>query len=208
MGKFEVVPSKEIQTREWFAAHIDEFEYDIVESDYGFPDYILRDKEGNLIRAEAESTSSNFIAHHHDPEGCDMVVCWSHDVALPLPVFELSSGTVYAANEGAAAPEFSHADKQAKSKKTVAAMKKRMKEVVKDCPKEVKLFTDAMAEDLRAECLWLDLMTEPRMKLFAAQHVLEKALRENGGESILTAWGDLHPHDLFHRVCGNGNWDL
>ncbi len=42
------------------------------------------------VRIEFEYLSSNFQLHGHDPEGCDLIVCWEHDWhACPLDVIEL-----------------------------------------------------------------------------------------------------------------------
>lgn len=43
-------------------------------------------------RIEFEYKSSNFAEHGHDPEGCDIIVCWIHDWAdAPIEVLELKS---------------------------------------------------------------------------------------------------------------------
>jgi hypothetical protein len=44
------------------------------------------------VRIEFEYKSSNFAEHAHDPEGCDLIVCWIHDWReCPLEVLELKS---------------------------------------------------------------------------------------------------------------------
>jgi len=44
------------------------------------------------VRIEFEYKSSNFVEHGHDPNGCDLIVCWVHDLAdSPLEVLELKS---------------------------------------------------------------------------------------------------------------------
>jgi hypothetical protein len=61
----------------------------------GFPDCIARrfvGKGWERVSIEFEYTSSNFKAHGHDPEQCDIVVCWEHDWSnCPLEVIELKS---------------------------------------------------------------------------------------------------------------------
>lgn len=43
------------------------------------------------VRIEFEFESRNFIAHHHDPKGCDLIVCWKHNwPGCPMEVIELS----------------------------------------------------------------------------------------------------------------------
>lgn len=44
------------------------------------------------VRIEFEYKSSSFVEHAHDPEGCDLIVCWIHDWKdCPLEVLELKS---------------------------------------------------------------------------------------------------------------------
>lgn len=44
------------------------------------------------VRVEFEYRSRSFRDHGHDPEGCDVVVCWTHDwPGCPLEVLELKS---------------------------------------------------------------------------------------------------------------------
>jgi hypothetical protein len=44
------------------------------------------------IRIEFEYESRNFLLHMHDPKGCDLIVCWSHNwPECPVEVLELKS---------------------------------------------------------------------------------------------------------------------
>ena len=58
-----------------------------------FPDCIARrrvDKGWERVGIELEFKSSNFKLHGHDPEGCDLIVCWNHDWdTCPVPVLSL-----------------------------------------------------------------------------------------------------------------------
>ena len=48
----------------------------------GFPDCIARQNFGNVLirkRIELEYKSSNFKTQGHDPDQCDMIICWEHD---------------------------------------------------------------------------------------------------------------------------------
>lgn len=49
----------------------------------GFPDCeVMREVESGKwerIPAEVEFESRNFLLHGHDPEGCEMIVCWIHN---------------------------------------------------------------------------------------------------------------------------------
>jgi hypothetical protein len=48
--------------------------------------------EWERVRIEFEYRSSNFRDHGHDPNGCDVIVCWEHDWSeCPLEVIELKT---------------------------------------------------------------------------------------------------------------------
>lgn len=60
-----------------------------------FPDChaFRRGQDGlwRIVRIEFEFESRNFLAHGHDPKGCDLIVCWKHNWdSCPLEVVELS----------------------------------------------------------------------------------------------------------------------
>jgi hypothetical protein len=61
----------------------------------GFPDCIARRFTGKgweRIRVEFELKSSHFAMHGHDPQDCDVIVCWEHDWKdSPIEVIELRS---------------------------------------------------------------------------------------------------------------------
>ncbi len=93
------VPRNEVQVREMHASRMPAHGYRIAASQEAFPDWLLQDIEtGEFVLAEVEHRSSSFLAHGHDPAGCQMVVCWEHDEPLPfLDVLELFSGTMHRA---------------------------------------------------------------------------------------------------------------
>lgn len=78
-----------------FGKVMDDLNMYIEEIKPGFPDCIARrfvGKGWERVAIEFEYSSSNFKAHGHDPEQCDIVVCWEHDwTACPLEVIELKS---------------------------------------------------------------------------------------------------------------------
>ena len=48
------------------------------------------------VRIEFEYKSKNFLLHGHDPEQCDLIVCWVHDwPASPIEILELQSTLKY-----------------------------------------------------------------------------------------------------------------
>jgi hypothetical protein len=61
----------------------------------GFPDVeaLRRAADGvwRWVRIELEFESRNFLLHGHDPKGCDLIVCWTHNwPSCPVEVVELS----------------------------------------------------------------------------------------------------------------------
>lgn len=70
-----------------------------------FPDGIFHDTEKAAdIRAEFEYLSSHFLAHEHDPKGCDLIICWENDLApsvtenLDVPILTLKHELAHAAH--------------------------------------------------------------------------------------------------------------
>ena len=64
----------------------------------GFPDCEAKRKIKNKsgmwqrVRIEFEYQSRNFRSHGHDPDQCDLIVCWEHNwPACPIEVVELKS---------------------------------------------------------------------------------------------------------------------
>jgi hypothetical protein len=64
----------------------------------GFPDCTAKrrlDTAGERwtrVRIEFEYESRNFVDHGHDPEGCDLIVCWRHNWKdCPVEVMELKA---------------------------------------------------------------------------------------------------------------------
>jgi len=61
-----------------------------------FPDceaWVLEESgQRKLLRIEFELQASNFVAHKHDPDGCDLIVCWEDDMGdFKVPRLELKS---------------------------------------------------------------------------------------------------------------------
>lgn len=60
-----------------------------------FPDCEAKRRVGKAwerVRIEFEFESRNFSVHAHDPEGCDLIVCWEHNwPECPLEVLELKT---------------------------------------------------------------------------------------------------------------------
>jgi rubrerythrin len=54
--------------------------YEIHKIQIRYPDALLRKVEnGHVIRAEFEYRAANFKAHGHNPDECDLIVCWENN---------------------------------------------------------------------------------------------------------------------------------
>ena len=190
MDRFKVVPQNETQVREWFAAHLDELGYNVEVSQSACPDWILSDDDGNKIRAEAEYASANFIGHGHNSDDCDLVVCWVHTQALPLPVLELSTGTLHPIEGPATKPA-----ERLTQRRIVKNKKRDIQKLFPDVADELWGFTEAYVQDLRAYSEYVQQMTKPRIALLTAARRLCSALMERGADV-----GNLHPYDLWRLL--------
>lgn len=60
---------------------------------HDYPDGLFADKDGNLLRVEFEYIDVNFIAHAHNPDEVDTIVCWKRTPRgrelLTVPVIAL-----------------------------------------------------------------------------------------------------------------------
>lgn len=78
-----------------FGRVVDDLHMYIEEIKPGFPDCVARRFTGKgweRILVEFEYRSSNFQQHKHNPDECDLIVCWEHDWKnCPLEVIELKS---------------------------------------------------------------------------------------------------------------------
>ncbi len=62
-----------------------------------FPDYLLL-RNGEELRAEAELYASSFRLHKHNPNECDMIICWENNIfpeEIGLDVFEMATGRIH-----------------------------------------------------------------------------------------------------------------
>lgn len=75
-------PSNEMGVVALFAKVSEEMGFIIEEVRVAFPDCVARkrvDKGWERVFIEFEYLSSNFQRHGHDPDACDLIVCWKHD---------------------------------------------------------------------------------------------------------------------------------
>lgn len=90
-------PVNELGVVYLFGVLHDLFDFSIESIQAGFPDCIARRKVDHNrweeVRIEFEYDSRSFVAHGHDPDEVDMIVCWDHNWAScprHIEVIELS----------------------------------------------------------------------------------------------------------------------
>jgi len=55
-----------------------------------FPDAVIENESGQQLVVEFEYLSRNFKDHEHDPNGCDLIICWKDNWKNPpVPVWAL-----------------------------------------------------------------------------------------------------------------------
>lgn len=85
------VPQNELGVVFMFGGVIDKLGYRMAMIDGRYPDAVVVSPDNNTVKIEFEFESSNFVTHKHDPDLCDLVVCWTRDRHLPLPTIALSN---------------------------------------------------------------------------------------------------------------------
>lgn len=91
-------PVNELGVVYLFGVLHDTFDFRIESIQAGFPDCVARRRLGTNrweeVRIEFEYESRSFVAHGHDPNGVDVIVCWQHnwrDCPKRIEVIELST---------------------------------------------------------------------------------------------------------------------
>lgn len=91
-------PVNELGVVYLFGVLHDTFDLRIESIQGGFPDCIARRKVGpnrwEEVRIEFEYESKSFLAHSHNPENVDVIVCWTHnwkECPKRIEIIELSS---------------------------------------------------------------------------------------------------------------------
>jgi len=93
-GALVFAPTNEFGVLFLFGAIADRLGFLVLRVQAEFPDIealrmVGRDKL-QRVRIELEQESRNFLKHGHDPNGCDLIVCWEHNWdECPIAVLEL-----------------------------------------------------------------------------------------------------------------------
>lgn len=84
------VPTNEMGIVFMFGAIIDRIGWQMAYMDGRYPDAVAVNRDKQSVKVEFEYQASSFVAHGHDPQYCDLVVCWENDRHLSVPVLALS----------------------------------------------------------------------------------------------------------------------
>lgn len=84
------VPTNEMGVVFMFGAVADRIGWRMAYLDGKYPDGVVVNRDGQRVKIEFEYEASSFVYHGHDPQHCDVVICWIHDRSLSLPVLALS----------------------------------------------------------------------------------------------------------------------
>ncbi|MBI5098588.1 MAG: hypothetical protein HZB30_05055 [Nitrospirae bacterium] len=91
-------PVNELGVVYLFGVLHDTFDFRIESIQSGFPDCIARRRVSTNrweeVRIEFEYDSKSFLTHKHNPDGVDLIVCWTHnwrECPKRIEVIELSS---------------------------------------------------------------------------------------------------------------------
>jgi hypothetical protein len=93
-GALVFAPTNEFGVLFLFGAIADKLGFLVLRVQAEFPDIealrmVGKDKL-QRVRIELEQESKNFLRHGHDPNGCDLLVCWEHNwPECPIEVIEL-----------------------------------------------------------------------------------------------------------------------
>ena len=90
----EVIIKNEKQFADWFKENYKKLGYSkIIRGDISrCPDFVMV-RNGKEVRVELETVSSNFLAHKHDLNKVDEILCLVKDVELGKPVKEIKQLT-------------------------------------------------------------------------------------------------------------------
>jgi HNH endonuclease len=93
-GPMVCAPTNENGVLVLFGAMAEKLGFLILRVQVGFPDVeawrIVGPDRLQRVKIEVEYQSRNFVAHHHNAKGCDLIVCWEHNwPECPVEVIEL-----------------------------------------------------------------------------------------------------------------------
>ncbi|MHA1364315.1 MAG: hypothetical protein ACTSP1_17585 [Candidatus Freyarchaeota archaeon] len=186
-----------------FGKVIEDLNMYIEEIRQGFPDCVGRRFTGKgweRVYIEFEYKSSNFRDHGHNPEDCDIIVCWEHDwPECPLEVIELRDIIKSLPNKPIERPD------------TVSEVGKlTVEDHLKNFPKKVgELFQtiDKAIKEISEE-IWRKTTSRPGVTYYSPERVFvylrfqKKGLRF----TIFTRGEKLEGVQSFEYVRGGAKW--
>lgn len=93
-----VVFHTEKEFREWFDKNYEQFNIaEIILSQEVCPDYVVKMKDGSVLKVEAELFAINFKYHNHDPSKADLIIaCFAKESEVEgVPVIAVNKQWIY-----------------------------------------------------------------------------------------------------------------
>ncbi len=169
----------------------------------GFPDCIGRRFTGKgweRVSIEFEYKSSNFQQHGHDPNECDVIVCWEHDWSdCPIEVIELRNIIKSLPNKPIERPD-----------KISEIGKLTVEEHLENFPNKVRnIFEefDRTIKDISDE-IWYKVAVSPRVTYYSPKRVFVYLRFQKQGLrlTIFTRGEELNGVQSFDYRKGGAKW--
>jgi len=186
-----------------FGKVIEDLNMYIEEIKPGFPDCVGRRFTGKgweRVYIEFEHKSSNFKQHGHDPDECDLIVCWEHDWPdCPLEVMELREIVKSLPSKPIQRPDT-----------IIEPGALRVEDHLKDFPDKIgQLFwkLDAQVKGI-SEDIWRKVTGRPGVTYYSPERVFVYLDLQKGGLrlSIFTRGEELSGVKSFEYERGGTKW--
>jgi len=169
----------------------------------GFPDCIARRFTGNgweRLSIEFEYFSSNFKSHKHNPQSCDMIVCWEHDwKECPIEVIPLKDVIQGLENYPVKKPD-----------KSPTKDGKSFNEYFKELPDKVQsifLLLDQKVKGISSD-IWRKELDKPQVTYYSPERVfIYLELQKRGLKlTIFTRGENIEGIKPFNYDTGGEKW--
>ena len=186
-----------------FGKVIEDLNMYIEEIKPGFPDCLGRRFTGKgweLVSIEFEYKSSNFKDHKHDPNKCDLIVCWVHDWPdCPIEVLELKEIINTLPNKPIKRPDVSTEEGRPV-----------LEDHLSECPDKIRKLFSKFDERVKAisDEIWHKVTTKPGVTYYSPNRVFiylsfqKQALRL----TIFTRGEKLKGVKSFQYQKGGAKW--
>jgi len=169
----------------------------------GFPDCIGRRFTGKgweRVAIEFEYKSSNFLQHGHNPDECDIIVCWEHDWDdCPIEVIELKEVIRFLPNKEIERPGNKPATDKISIKKHLKSFPRKVSKLFEEFDKRVKAISDE---------IWFKVTTRPGVTYYSPERVFIYVRFQKQGLRLIifTRGKELEGVQSFDYKKGGAKW--